>query len=84
MTKETKTNKADPADGKNGEENNTLPRIFVYNDNQFEDPFPNEPPEAVMKMLAGVFPELANGEFVEEVKEGKRIIRFRKKAAVNG
>ncbi|MEM9773141.1 MAG: PRTRC system protein C [Chloroflexota bacterium] len=61
-----------------------LPRVFVYNEKEFADPLPGEPIEAIMSMLAGVFPELANGEHTSETKDGQLVVRFRKKAAVNG
>jgi PRTRC genetic system protein C len=88
MTEQNKQAKATPlatkAEGLTEEEKAKLPRVFVYNGNRFEDPLPAESPEAIMKLLAGNFPELANGEHAEEVKDGKRVIRFRKKATVNG
>ncbi len=74
----------EPAETSVTEENENLPRVFVYNGNEFADPLPGESPDTIMKMLAGNFPELANGECTEEVKDDKRVIRFRKKATVNG
>ncbi|MEM8858908.1 MAG: PRTRC system protein C [Chloroflexota bacterium] len=67
-----------------GEGGKKLPRVFVYNGSEFTDPLPGESIEAIMKMLAGVFPELANGEHTSEEKDGQLLVRFRKKAAVNG
>ena len=84
MTDQTTNSTADPAAETQAGGSENLPRVFIYNGQEMTDTLPNETPETVMKMLASHFPELANGEFNEEVKDGKRIIRFRKKATVNG
>jgi len=84
MTQEKNSTAADPAAQPDDNGNENLPRVFIYNGNELPDTLPNESPESVMKLLASHFPELANGEFSEEIKEGRRIIRFRKKATVNG
>lgn len=84
MTKQSTDTAAGLAEETKVDENKHLPRVFIYKGQELQDTLPNETPEAVMKMLASHFPELANGEFTEEVKDEKRIIRFRKKATVNG
>ena len=84
MTKQTTDTAAGSAEKTKADENKHLPRVFIYKGQELQDTLPNETPEAVMKMLAAHFPELAKGEFTEEIKNDKRIIRFRKKATVNG
>lgn len=47
-----------------------MARIFVYDGREFPDPDPSQDVEAIKKMMADFFPELANAE-VKEATRGE-------------
>ena len=62
-----------------------MARIFVYADQEFEDPGAEFTNEHVQRALSGTFPEIANAEVVEEEQEdGSLRVEFRKRAGRKG
>ena len=59
-------------------------RIFVYDGREFPDPDPDLEVEAVKKMMADFFPELANAEVKEVARDEDTLYEFIKKVGIKG
>jgi len=61
-----------------------MARVFVYDGREFPDPDPGLDVEAVKKMMADFFPELANADVKQAARGEDTLYEFVKKVGVKG
>ena len=61
-----------------------LPRVFIADNQEMEDPDPALSIEDVRRMLADYMPELHNCDVHEEDKDGKHYVSFIKRVGTKG
>lgn len=59
-------------------------RVFIYNEQRYDDPGEEFSIEDVRKVLAQTFPELATATWTEMEKDDVVEVRFAKKVGVKG
>lgn len=61
-----------------------MPRIFVYDGREFDDPNPNLSVDEVRQHMASYFPELSNAETKQSKREEDDIVEFKRRVGTKG
>ena len=61
-----------------------MPRIFVYDGREFDDPDPDKTPEEVRLYLTHFYGDLGNATTVQRTEGEKQIYEFRKRIGTKG
>ncbi len=61
-----------------------MPRKFVYDGREFDDPDPTKTPEEVKTLMVDFFPELATAEVRETRKDQDTFYEFVRKTGTKG